>query len=237
MNTLKRQMGCAVVLIAGLLACGIASAGTVVMTFDQLNPNGEYVGNYYNGGCGDSLNGGSVTCGGPSYGITWTHAIAGNAPGGIFSNASGEPSSPGVIGGFDDNTGSFMNVAAGFDTGFSFYYAAANTPGSISVYSGLNGTGTLLTSLALPVNGANCNGASEDYSCWSPIGVSFTGTAESVNFGGSAFYIAFDNVTLGASTPGNPGTPVPEPAALGMFGFGALLIGLFAGMRRRTQQI
>jgi hypothetical protein len=27
--------------------------------------------------------------------------------------------------------------------------------------------------------------------------------------------------------------PVPEPAALGMFGFGALLIGLFAGLRRR----
>ena len=27
--------------------------------------------------------------------------------------------------------------------------------------------------------------------------------------------------------------PVPEPAALGMFGFGALLVGLFAGLRRR----
>jgi hypothetical protein len=26
---------------------------------------------------------------------------------------------------------------------------------------------------------------------------------------------------------------VPEPGALGMFGFGALLIGLFAGLRRR----
>jgi hypothetical protein len=28
-------------------------------------------------------------------------------------------------------------------------------------------------------------------------------------------------------------TPVPEPAALGLFGFGALLIGAFAGLRRR----
>jgi hypothetical protein len=33
-----------------------------------------------------------------------------------------------------------------------------------------------------------------------------------------------------------PTAPVPEPAALGMFGLGALLIGLFAGMRRRVQQ-
>jgi hypothetical protein len=32
------------------------------------------------------------------------------------------------------------------------------------------------------------------------------------------------------------GTPpsVPEPGVLGMFGFGALLIGLFAGLRRRV---
>ncbi|HUH32275.1 MAG TPA: PEP-CTERM sorting domain-containing protein, partial [Rhodanobacter sp.] len=29
--------------------------------------------------------------------------------------------------------------------------------------------------------------------------------------------------------------PVPEPAALGMFGLGALLIGAFVGMRRREQ--
>lgn len=29
-------------------------------------------------------------------------------------------------------------------------------------------------------------------------------------------------------------TAVPEPAALGMFGFGALLIGAFVGLRRRT---
>ncbi|HET9819750.1 MAG TPA: PEP-CTERM sorting domain-containing protein [Rhodanobacteraceae bacterium] len=31
--------------------------------------------------------------------------------------------------------------------------------------------------------------------------------------------------------------PVPEPAALGMFGAGILLIGLFAGLRRRSRQV
>jgi hypothetical protein len=231
MNALTKRIGFAAILVGSLLACGIASA-TTVMTFDEFNPNGEYVGNYYNGGCGDSYNGGSVTCGGPNYGVTWTHAIAGGAPGGLFNNVDLEPSSPGVIGGFDDDTGSFMNVAAGFDTGFSFYYAAANTAGSINVYSGLNGTGTLLASLALPVNGSYCNGSAA-YSCWTPIGVAFDGIAQSVNFGGAAFFIAFDNVTLGSDTPVNG---VPEPAALGMFGLGALLVGLFAGLRRRTVQ-
>ncbi|HKT41317.1 MAG TPA: PEP-CTERM sorting domain-containing protein [Rhodanobacteraceae bacterium] len=32
---------------------------------------------------------------------------------------------------------------------------------------------------------------------------------------------------------GTPPTSVPEPQALGMFGFGMLMIGLFAGLRRR----
>lgn len=39
--------------------------------------------------------------------------------------------------------------------------------------------------------------------------------------------LAFDNFNTNALTG------VPEPAALGMFGLGALLIGLFAGLRRR----
>lgn len=39
--------------------------------------------------------------------------------------------------------------------------------------------------------------------------------------------LAFDNFNTNALS-------VPEPAALGMFGLGALLIGLFAGLRRRV---
>lgn len=41
--------------------------------------------------------------------------------------------------------------------------------------------------------------------------------------------LAMSGVTVGGKPIG-----VPEPAALGMFGLGALLIGLFAGLRRRT---
>lgn len=42
--------------------------------------------------------------------------------------------------------------------------------------------------------------------------------------------LAMSAVTVG----GVPINGVPEPAALGMFGLGALLIGLFTGLRRRA---
>ncbi len=229
MNLSRKPVASALVAALGLLAAGVASATPVVMNFDQFNANGEYVDNYYNGGCSGSYNGGPTHCGGPNYGVAWSQAIAGGAPNGLLNNTANEPSSPNAMV-FLNASAAVMNVAAGFTTGFSFYYAAPYIGGSITVWSGEDGTGTLLASLTLPTNGADCDGFTQNYSCWSPIGVTFAGTAESVNFGGTANYIVFDNVTLGSSMPGHN---VPEPAALGMFGFGALLIGLFAGLRRR----
>jgi hypothetical protein len=44
--------------------------------------------------------------------------------------------------------------------------------------------------------------------------------------------LAMAGVTVG----GVPILPTPEPAALGMFGLGALLVGLFAALRRRALQ-
>ena len=229
----KRLIGGTVVFVLGLIFAGLASAGPVVMNFDGItgnSGNGEYVDQYYNGGCTSSYGGGSTTCGGPNYGVAWSGAIACGAPAGLCNNVANEPSSPNVIV-FLTTTSAIMNVAAGFNTGFSFFYAAPFFTGSITVYSGLNDTGTILATLSLPTNGNNCSGFSENYSCWTPIGVSFSGTAESVDFGGTANYIVFDNVTIGSSTPKG----VPEPGILGMFGLGVLLIGLFAGLRRRMR--
>jgi len=47
-------------------------------------------------------------------------------------------------------------------------------------------------------------------------GVTFSGTAESVNFGGAAGEVAFDSITLGASDPGTSGQSgvTPEPSSL-----------------------
>jgi hypothetical protein len=115
-----------------------------------------------------------------------------------------------------------MNIAAGFDGGLSFdFYNLSNAffSGSVTVYSGKNGRGMQLAYADL--------GATDG---WDFLGLTFSGLAKSVIFNGSpVFFTGFDNVTLGVNAP----NPVPEPAALGVFGLGVLLLGLFAGLRRR----
>jgi len=93
-----------------------------------------------------------------------------------------------------------MTVASGFDTGLSFYYSSPFYPGKIQVYDGPNATGHVLASLDLPSTPHNPNGK-PDYAIWVPIGVSFSGVARSVDFGGSADFIVFDNITFGIATP------------------------------------
>jgi hypothetical protein len=74
-----------------------------------------------------------------------------------------------------------------------------------------------------------CDGGAGLFHCWNFIDdLLFNGIAHSVVFGGNFNNVAYDNVSFGLAS-----TSVPEPAALGMFGLGALLIGLFAGLRRR----
>lgn len=125
-----------------------------------------------------------------------------------------------------------MNVATGFDTGFSFYYSAVDVTGVVNVWSGLDGTGSLLASLQLPLTGdgaglPDCFGT--NFCPYLPMGVAFSGTAMSVDFAGTADEIGFDNITLGSDTPTGA---VPEPGtwALMLVGFG--FVG--SAMRRRS---
>jgi PEP-CTERM motif len=203
-----------------------AQAGTIVLTFEGLQ-NNEQVLNYYNGGLGGNGSGP-----GPNYGIVFgsdSLAIISEAAGGT-GNFDGAPSMPTVLY-FLSGPGDVMNVAAGFTTGFSFFYSSPFATGSVTVYSGLNDTGTVLASLSLPSTpngttfGPPCSGL-YNYCPWIPVGVSFSGTAMSVDFSGTANFIAFDNVTLGSSTPGTP-----EPGTLVMFGSG--VVGLAGLLRRR----
>ena len=199
-----------------------ANAGVVTLTFEGIGDEAP-VGNYYNGGAGTNY--------GIQFGVD-SLALISEADGGS-GNFDGNPSGDTILF-FLSGPGDVMDVAAGFTTGFSFYYSAPVYAGSVSVYSGLDGAGTDLGDIALPLTpngtsyGPPCSG-SYTYCPWIPIGVSFAGTAESVIFTGTADYIGFDNVTLGASIPGN-GTP--EPGAFSLLGLGLASLVMYARRKK-----
>jgi hypothetical protein len=224
-----------IILAVAALCATFANAAVVTLGFDTLQCY-EFVGSYYAGGTG-SLGSGP----GPNDGITFSS----NAetipdyfhPGSCSSGNSGTntgnmPSDPNGLF-FLSGSAATMDVPAGFTTGFSFYYNAENVPGSITVWSGLDGTGTELASLTLPTTGG-C-GTTPTFCVWDPIGVTFSGTAESVNFAGTENQIVFDNITLGASSPGGSST-TPEPATFGMIGLGISAMALVARRRKATQR-
>jgi hypothetical protein len=209
--------------LTALLALGStqAKASVTVLTFEGLQ-NLESVNDFYNGGLGGNGSGP-----GTNYGVTFSSnslALISDQAGGNGNFDADQLPSP-VTGLFFLSGGAAtMNVAAGFDTGFSFYYSAINFSGAITVYDGLNGTGNVLATLNLPVTPADPAGRFQPFA---PIGVTFAGTARSVDFGGTVNQIVFDNITLGSGTPGT----VPEPSTLVLGAIG--LAGLVGLSRRR----
>ncbi|MGA2541370.1 MAG: PEP-CTERM sorting domain-containing protein [Verrucomicrobiota bacterium] len=215
MNTIKLTS----LLGAGVLAC--IGANAQVLDFTGLQDL-EFIGNYYDGGFGSDGSGP-----GPNYGITfgpYAQAIISSTVGGTgdFQNAPSD-----TVAFFQAGPGAIMDKAAGFTTGFSFFYSAIKDPGSVTVWSGLDGTGTLLASLALPTT-PSLPGFPTTFNDWIPVGVTFAGTAESVNFSGTADWIGFDDITLG----GLP-SPIPDRTGAGIY----LLAGLgLAGAARVSRK-
>ena len=120
--------------------------------------------------------------------------IDGDAGGdGNFAN---EPS-PNTVLFFLDSDRATLNFPDGIVQGFSFYYTAINETGFIKVYSEIDRQGTVLATLNLDITPQLGQGdPNGSYDNWKKIGVSFDGIAKSIDFGGTANRIGFDNITL-----------------------------------------
>jgi hypothetical protein len=217
-------------LFALAMAAGTAAKAEIVLTFDELNGAvNETVDNYYAGGFG-----GAGTGPGVNHGIVFSHnTITGCNTSSFCSNTNADqsPSQPNIIF-FLSGAAATMNVAAGFDTGFSFFYSSINVPAFVNVYDGLDGTGSILATLSLavtPSGGGGCLGA---FCPFVPIGVTFNGVAHSVDFGGTENQVAFDNITLGSEIPGGAGVPEPASWAMMLAGFAGL-----GGLLRTRRQL
>ena len=202
--------------MAALSCAASAHAGITVLDFEgvgNLNP----VGNFYAG-----------------QGVTFSPAtlalVDSDAGGG--GNFANEPS-PNTIMFFLDGNNAILDYAAGFTTGFSFFYTSAS-PASVSVWDGLGGTGNLLGTLNLVAQAAdNCVGDPTGGFCnFTAVGVNFGGTAKSINFGGAANVTGFDNITFGSATPRDSGVPEPSTWAMLILGLGAVG-GALRNSRRR----
>ena len=208
--------------LLGLLALALTSqayALPITLDFEGIG-NLANIEDFYNGGTDSQGNAGT------DFGVSFS----GNTLGIIDSDAGGtgnianEPSGETVMF-FLESDSAIMNFAAGFDTGFSFFYSSAEAA-IVNIWDGLNATGNLIASINLIAQfDNNCVGDPNGTFCnWDAIGTTFDGIAMSIDFGGAADFTAYDDVTFGAATPG-PGQ-VPEPAMLVLLGMGLFSMGI-----------
>ena len=172
----------------------------------------------------DFYNGGTDALGqsGTHFGIAFTEAavaLSNDDLGPYYSNA---PTPLTVMFAMDGSA--VMNVAAGFIGTVGVWYSADSfVLQGVNVYSGLNGTGSLLASFNLVAN-AQADGCSSSAYCrFDQLTSSFAGTAKSITFGNAANMAAFDNISI---------TAVPEPTTWLLMAAGLVAVGVAQRKRK-----
>ena len=189
MNRLPRVLAC--ILLLPFVTAIAANADSIDITFNGLKEFAR-VGNLY-----------------LKDGITFSDNARGAIS--VLDGGSGNfvPSPPPGISSLAllEGTAITMNVTGGFKSAFSFDYIAGIS-GSLTLYSGLAGTGSVLATILLPVTPTCSSGPT--YCEWIPVGIDFSGTAKSAVFGGQHLYLVVDNIKLNTGTV----SAVPEPASI-----------------------
>jgi hypothetical protein len=199
-------------LISALAAGLLSAAPAFAVTLDFQN-SGDYnfIQDYYNGGTNDA------GASGANYGISFgldALSVRNDDFFTYYANAQ----TPGVMAAVGADAA--LNVAAGFTGTVSFQYSAVENT-TVTIFSGLNGTGTALATFSLLANDAACS-ADIAYCNWSFASLDLSGLAHSIQFGSTAGVAGFDSVTV---------APVPVPAAGWMLL--SALGGLGAVVRRK----
>ena len=218
--------------------------GGNITGYDQLHQGADIL-NYFNGGSDSVPNDGT----GPSLGIQFSANATAQLPGDNAATGDGKfennPSGSNevVYFGFSNSTAAYVNYAAGF-TGFNVNYSYSNNSGAAGeayLFSGLNGTGTLLGTVNLGPATSNiqtCSVSTDAYCTWQSTSLAAGSLAESVVFG-------VPGLTAGGTSTGAPveamefdglkftgANPVPLPASVWLMlsGFAGL-----AGIARRRR--
>ena len=215
-----------VLMFSGLFCAGAALGTAASARADVVNldlsglQDREQIQSYFSGGAG-----GNGSSGGANVGVTFTGgATAQTVPTNDgFANAPFSNNAVAYFNQFSGNGPTYLDDATGITGGFSFWYSndVAGGPVEIDLFSGLDGTGTLVTSIFLDTNNDSSLCVSPASFCsWDTAGASFAGTVESVSFNDpNNEFAVFSDITLGAATP------LPEPASLAIFGVGLAYLG------------
>ncbi len=221
MSTLKGLKSAA---LASLLAVTLnASAAVVTLDFEGIG-SGAMINGFYNGGTDSQGNAGV------NYGVAFGASAMALRESDPLANFALAPSPETIM--FFGIGGALVNVDAGFTSGFSFWYTNVQSSGSVLVYSGLNGSGSLLGTisiLALEEGPSPGN----PFSTWAVGSVAFSGMARSAVFNTAVNEVGFDNLTFGSTNPNPTPQPTPEPGSLALAALALAALAVTAGARRR----